>query len=334
MTTELVTAHAGKNHVDSDDVGALYAGALGSGRYAFDVGEGLAVTMTDANTVRIGTGVFLMDGRQVRVKEAESVKVANGSQGAFRRDLVTYTYKRDPSNGNVEEGAWSVLQGAAAASEAKAKAPDYTAGNILDGDLTATVAVAEVSLSGLTPTARLLLPSVASLRTIGESVSRARNALILSEDVRVNGYDGSISVRHDGFGTVAERYDEAGFVVDEETFVQVSGLLWTENAASVTWPALVKAPWQPDGLKDYWCAKIPIEVAKKGAGIVHRTHFDRDCVLSLGAEPDGSFKYIGITTKHLFSSTDGYIYIALFKDKPLEAPSVLYVDTIVPFSSL
>lgn len=172
MTTELVTAHAGKNHIGSEDVGALYAGALGSGRFAFDVGEGLAVTMTDANTVRIGTGVFLMDGRQVRVKEAESVKVANGSQGAFRRDLVTYTYKRDPSNGNVEEGAWSVLQGTAAASEAEAKAPDYAAGNILDGDLTATVAVAEVSLSGLTPTAKLLLPSVASLRTLGDSVSR------------------------------------------------------------------------------------------------------------------------------------------------------------------
>lgn len=171
MTTELVTAHAGKNHVGSEDVGALYAGALGSGRFAFDVGEGLAVTMTDANTVRIGTGVFLMDGRQVRVKEAESVKVANGSQGAFRKDLVVYTYRRDPSNGNVEEGAWSVLQGTAASKEVEAKAPDYVAGNILDGDLTATVAIAEVSLSGLAPTARLLLPSVASLRTIGESVS-------------------------------------------------------------------------------------------------------------------------------------------------------------------
>ena len=171
MTTELVTAHAGKNHVDSEDVGALYAGALGSGRFAFDVGEGLAVTMTDANTVRIGTGVFLMDGRQVRVKEAESVKVANGSQGAFRRDLVTYTYKRDPSNGNVEDGAWSVLQGTAAASEEEAKAPEYVAGSILDGDLTATVAVAEVSLSGLTPTAKLLLPSVASLKTLRGPVS-------------------------------------------------------------------------------------------------------------------------------------------------------------------
>lgn len=335
MTTELVTAHAGKNHVDSDDVGALYAGALGSGRYAFDVGEGLAVTMTDANTVRIGTGVFLMDGRQVRVKEAESVKVANGSQGAFRKDLVVYTYSRDPSNGNVEEGAWSVLQGTAATKKEEAKWPHYEAGSILDGDLTATVAVAEVSLSGLTPTARLLLPSVASLRTIVDSVSRARNALILTEDVRVNGFSGIISVRHDGFGTVAERYDEAGFVADEETFVQVTGLLWTDNAAGDTWSSLVKAPWQPDDLKDYWCVKIPIEVAKKGAGSVsHRTHFDIYCALSLAATADGSLVYSGVTIKRMFTSTDGYIYIALFNDKPYEVPSILYVDTFVPLSSL
>ena len=173
MTTELVTAHAGRNHVGSEDAGAMQAAAFGAGRYAVELGDNLAVTMDDANTVRIGTGGFFLDGRFVRVSEAETVKVANGSQGAYRRDLVTYTYKRDPSNGNVETGEWGVLQGTAAAKESDAKAPEYTAGNVLDGDLTATVAVAEVDLAGLTPTARLLLPSVASLKTLGESVSLA-----------------------------------------------------------------------------------------------------------------------------------------------------------------
>lgn len=159
--------------------------------------------------------------------------------------------------------------------------------------------------------------------------------MILSEDVRVSGYAGSISVRHDGFGTVAERYDEAGFVADKETFVQVSGFLWADDEAEVAWPSFVKAPWQPDDLKDYWCVKIPVEVAKKGAGSVsHRTHFDRDCVLHISAAADGSFVYSGITTKRLFTSTDGYIYIALHKDKPDASPAVIYVDTTVPLSSL
>ena len=171
MSIELVTGHAGRNHVDSEDVGAFYAGVVGKGRYALDVGENLAVTMSDANTVRIGTGLFVMDGRYVRVKDAESVKVANGAQAAYRKDLVVCTYTRDPSNGNVEGVAVSVLQGKAAAKESDAKVPTFEKGDILNGDLKATVALAEVDLAGLTPKARLLLPNVASLKTLGESVS-------------------------------------------------------------------------------------------------------------------------------------------------------------------
>lgn len=172
MSTELVTAHAGKNHVDASDIGALYAGALGGGRYALDVGEGLAVSMTDANTLHIGTGGFIFDGRWVRVTDGgEDVKIANGSQGAYRKDLVTYTYTRDPSSGNIEEGKWGVAQGSAASKESDAKVPAIEEGDILDGALTATCAVAEVDLAGLTPTAKLLLPSVASLKSLGDSVS-------------------------------------------------------------------------------------------------------------------------------------------------------------------
>lgn len=159
--------------------------------------------------------------------------------------------------------------------------------------------------------------------------------MILTEDVRINGYAGVISVRHDGFGTVAERYDKAGFVVDEETFVQVSGFLWTDNEAGIAWPALVKAPWQPDDLKDYWCVKIPVEVAKKDAGsVAHRTHFDRDCALYIRAEANGQIVYSGITTKRMFTSTDGYIYIALHKNKPDASPAIIYVDTTIPLSGL
>lgn len=172
MSIELVTGHAGRNHVDSEDVGAFYAGVVGKGRYALDVGENLAVTMSDANTVRIGTGLFVMDGRYVRVKDAESVKVANGAQAAYRKDLVVCTYTRDPSNGNVEGVAVSVLQGKAAPKESDANVPTFEKGDILNGDLKATVALAEVDLAGLTPTARLLLPSVTSLRKLGDSVSQ------------------------------------------------------------------------------------------------------------------------------------------------------------------
>lgn len=175
MTTELVTAHAGTNHVGSEDIGALYAGALGSGRYALDVGEGMAVSMADANTVRIGTGGFVFDGRWVRVTEAEEVKVQSGYQAAYRKDLVTYTYTRDPSSGNVEAGEWGVVMGTAAAKEEDAKLPTVETASILDRDLKVVCPVAEVDIAGLTPTAKLLLPSVRSLKALGESVSLFAN---------------------------------------------------------------------------------------------------------------------------------------------------------------
>ena len=177
MSTELVTAHAGKSHVGSADIGALYAGAFGSGRYALDVGEGLAVSMTDSNTLHIGTGGFIFDGRWVRVTgTGEDVKIASGTQASYRKDLVVYTYTRDPSSSNIESGAWSVVQGTAASSESGAVVPEITEGSILDGDLAASVAVAEVDLAGLTPTAKLLLPCVSPLSGLRDSVSRLEAA--------------------------------------------------------------------------------------------------------------------------------------------------------------
>lgn len=332
MTTELVTAHAGTNHVDSEDIGALYAGALGDGRYVLDVGEGMAVSMKDANTLRIGTGGFVFDGRWVRVTDAEEVKVQSGYQAAYRKDLVTYTYTRDPSSGNVETGEWGVVTGTAASKEGDAKLPTVETGSILDRDLKVVCPVAEVDIAGLTPTAKLLLPSVRSLKSIGESVSQAKNALIKAEDAGVAGYAGRVSVRHDGFGTSSSPH---GFVSDEETFVQVTGFLWTDNEQTGAWPALVKAPWQPDDLKDYWCVKVPVKVAKEGAvNVAHRSHVDADCVLYSEAAGDGTLAYSGTTTKRLFSSTDGLLYVALHKEKPAGLPAILYVDATIPLMSL
>lgn len=177
MATEIVTAKAGTNHVDSEDIGALYAGGFGKGRYALDLGNNLKCSMRDANTLVIDTGGIMFDGRFVRVKTAEILTVTNGTQSQYRKDLAVLTYKRDASNNNIETVSWSVLRGTPASSESAAKAPTFTKGSIVDGDATASVAVAEVDLAGLTPTCKLLLPTVASLATLGDSVSQVSAAL-------------------------------------------------------------------------------------------------------------------------------------------------------------
>lgn len=316
-----MTGHAGRNHVDSEDVGAFYAGVVGKGRYALDVGENLAVTMSDANTVRIGTGLFVMDGRYVRVKDAESVKVANGAQAAYRKDLVVCTYTRDPSNGNVEGVAVSVLQGKAAAKESDAKAPTFEKGDILNGDLKATVALAEVDLAGLTPKARLLLPNVASLKTLGESVfqdimHRATYAITAN----VPGWSGEATVTTNQFDQETDKW-EYGL----GCFSQLRVNLWTNNISGLPWSSAVLPPGMTPGSENVWWAKIPIKITDGSfeeliKNVVRVTVFDSG----------GYATYSGYHVYDLFLARDGYPYVCIGSKRNVTAtPATLHVDTII-----
>ena len=170
MAFELITGHAGRNHVDSADMGEAFAGIVGKGRYILDTGEGMACTMSDSNTLTVGTGSMLMDGRIVRNETAATFKIANGTQGQYRHDLACLRYTLDRSNDSIESVEQVVLQGTPATTAGEAKDPDYEAGDILSGDLSATVPIARVKLDNLTPTCEAMLGSVTSLKALGESV--------------------------------------------------------------------------------------------------------------------------------------------------------------------
>lgn len=172
MAFELITGHAGRNHVDSSDMGEAFSGIVGKGRYILDTGEGMACAMSDSNTLTVGTGSMLMDGRIVRNETAAVFKVANGMQGQYRHDLACLRYTLDRSNDSIESVEQVVLQGTPATTASEAKDPEYEAGDILSGDLSATVPIARVKLDNLTPTCEALLGSVASLKSLGDSVSQ------------------------------------------------------------------------------------------------------------------------------------------------------------------
>lgn len=177
MAFELITGHAGRNHVDSADMGEAFAGIVGKGRYILDTGEGMACAMSDSNTLTVGTGSMLMDGRIVRNETAATFKIANGMQGQYRHDLACLRYTLDRSNDAIESVEQVVLQGTPATTASEAKDPEYVAGDILSGDLSATVPIARVKLDNLTPTCEALLGSVTSLKSLGDSVSRDHETL-------------------------------------------------------------------------------------------------------------------------------------------------------------
>lgn len=183
MAFDVVTAKQGKPHVTADQQALMQAGMLGKGRYALDALNNLACTMTDSNTLTVDTGGLMVDGRWVVNEAQTSFAIANGSQAQFRKDLAVLEITVDPSTGvtSLEE---KVLQGATAATEAAAADPTYEAGDLYAG-LTAVVPIARITLNGLTPTCKALLPSVADLKTIseqtkklGDSVSRAKDYVV------------------------------------------------------------------------------------------------------------------------------------------------------------
>ena len=170
MAFDVVTAKQGKPHVTADQQALMQAGMLGKGRYALDALNNLACTMTDSNTLTVDTGGLMVDGRWVVNEAQTSFAIANGSQAQFRKDLAVLEITVDPSTGvtSLEE---KVLQGATAATEAAAADPTYEPGDLYTG-LTAVVPIARITLNGLTPTCKALLPSVADLKTISEQTKK------------------------------------------------------------------------------------------------------------------------------------------------------------------
>lgn len=184
MAFDVVTAKQGKPHVTADQQALMQAGMLGKGRYALDALNNLACTMTDSNTLTVDTGGLMVDGRWVVNEAQTSFAIANGSQAQFRKDLAVLEITVDPSTGvtSLEE---KVLQGATAATGAAAADPTYEPGDLYTG-LTAVVPIARITLNGLTPTCTALLPSVADLKTIGDSVSQLKKDYVIEQGVKSN----------------------------------------------------------------------------------------------------------------------------------------------------
>lgn len=214
MAFELITGHAGRNHVDSADMGEAFAGIVGKGRYILDTGDGMACSMADSNTLTVGKGSMIMDGRIVRNETAATFKIANGTQGQYRHDLACLRYKIDRSDDSIESVEQVVLQGTPATTESEAKDPEYEAGDILSGDLSATVPIARVKLDNITPTCEVMLDSVTSLKSLGDSVPQ----VVLFDNKNI-GFKDTITLSQDPANFARVKFtcktdDNAQFTVD------------------------------------------------------------------------------------------------------------------------
>ena len=162
MAFDFVTSRQGKPHVTAEQAGALNLSIFGKGRFVTDYADELAVTMASANQVNIATGGLIVDGRFLINEKPETVAIANGTQNQWRKDLIILKINVDASTG-IGSVSLSSIQGTPAATEAAAKDPVFTPGDLSKGGHQAQVAIARVTLDGLKPSVALIPPKAYTL---------------------------------------------------------------------------------------------------------------------------------------------------------------------------
>ena len=107
---ELITGHAGENHISSDDDAAKYAALIGSNDYVLDNGVNFAYTIESNNLIVLEEGEVIFQGRHARTKptERENCVIENGSQSMVRHDLIGIMYR---NAGGVESASIHVIKG-------------------------------------------------------------------------------------------------------------------------------------------------------------------------------------------------------------------------------
>ena len=139
---ELITGHAGENHISSDDDAAKYAALIGSNAYVLDNGVNFAYTIETNNLIVLEEGEVIFQGRHARTKptERENCVIENGSQSMVRHDLIGIMYR---NAGGVESASIHVIKGTSG------NDPEYPNGNIEDGAQEYFMPLYRVVLNGL-----------------------------------------------------------------------------------------------------------------------------------------------------------------------------------------
>lgn len=142
---ELITGHAGENHISSDDDAAKYAALLGSGGYVMDNGVNFAHTIESNNLITLAEGEAIFQGRHARTKptERENCVIENGSQSLNRYDLIGIMYLNTEG---IESAAVTVIKGTPGTIGTD---PEYPTGNIENGATEHFMPLYRVVLNGL-----------------------------------------------------------------------------------------------------------------------------------------------------------------------------------------
>lgn len=159
MSFEIVDGMTGTKHISSDDLSALNIATIGESNCVLNYGDNFKLTMTNANTATLGTGVGMVGGKRFWNQTATSLTVQSGTQGQNRNDLIVARYAK--TSAGIESITPVVIKGTP------------TTGTAADPEVTANdLKLWRVPLDGISVGEPVkLFEPVASLATIGDSVS-------------------------------------------------------------------------------------------------------------------------------------------------------------------
>lgn len=148
MANYLVTGFTGEDVTASLDA-HMHAALVGAGSYVTALGNQLAASIVDANTIRLADGALFFQGLFACVPTGQTVDVTieSGSQGQNRLDLVGFRYRKNTTTG-TETGEFVSIKGTAVAGTPTA--PDHTTGNCFSGAVEAFMPLYLVRLTGIT----------------------------------------------------------------------------------------------------------------------------------------------------------------------------------------
>lgn len=146
MAVELVTGYSGTAHVSSSEDGARQAGTVGTGMYVLEtVEDPLAATLENANTVTVGPGDALINGRHVRLTGSTTYAVPVGTQAMQTSNLLVLRYSVGEDGTEKVEAV--TLTGDPAASDPQD--PALATGSVLDGDSPVDMPLYRVVTTGI-----------------------------------------------------------------------------------------------------------------------------------------------------------------------------------------
>lgn len=145
---EIVSGRVGRPHVTSQQFRQIIEGIVGDGSCILPSGENLEPELVSNNSLKIRSGMMCHHGNvsSVKIGTYDEVELTNGSQGMKRIDLVVNRYTRN-EEGNTEKNEWIVIMGTPA--ESNPTVPEYTKGNLQEGDLVDDCPAFEVHFDGI-----------------------------------------------------------------------------------------------------------------------------------------------------------------------------------------